>query len=183
MHRHRQHVQRKHTSPAHASSLAAVRPVRYPADRNHARYGYPVAKTPVSRLVRPSSKHDTDGMAVIPSTEPMTANRIAAGSLAILGAASAIPIPLAQLDFAGVINAFNIDSGDSPRALLIIAGVGGFLTILILALAFAGAILALTGAPQARHVLIAAALAGLVTAMPLWIPAGVLIAAAAVMLG
>jgi hypothetical protein len=120
-------------------------------------------------------------MTVIPTREPVTVNRVAAGSLAMLGAASAIP--LAQLDFAGVINAFNIDSGDSPRALLIIAGVGGVLTILILALAFAGAILALIGAPPAQHVLIAAALAGLVTAMPLWIPAGVVIGAAAVMLG
>src|SRR3954451_23473355 len=94
--------------------------------------------------------------------EPLTANRIAAAALATLGAVAAIPIPLAQLDFAGLINTFNIDSGDSPRALLIIA-----------------AALALVGASAARMVLIAAALAGLVTAMPLWIPTGVLIAAAA----
>jgi hypothetical protein len=81
--------------------------------------------------------------------EALTANRIAAGALAALGAASAIPIPLAQLDFAGLFNVFNIDSGDSSRALLVIA----------------------------------AALAGLVTAMPLWIPAGVVIGAAALILG
>jgi hypothetical protein len=115
--------------------------------------------------------------------KPLTANRIAAAALAALGAASAIPIPLAQLDFAGLFNAFNIDSGDSPRALLVIASVGGILTIAVLGLAFVGAGLALSGAPAARNVLIAAALAGFVTAMPLWIPAGVVIGAAAILLG
>ena len=113
----------------------------------------------------------------------MSDNRIPAAALAALGAASAIPIPLAQFDFAGLINAFNIESGDSPRALLIMAGVGGFLTIAVLALAFAGAGLALAGAAIARPLLITAALAGLVTAMPLWIPAGIVIGAAAILLG
>jgi hypothetical protein len=89
---------------------------------------------------------------------------------------------LAQLDFAGLINVFHIDNGDSPRALLVIAGVGGALTIGVLALAFAGAFLAVTGAASGRAVLIAAALVGLATAMPIWIPAGVLIAAAALLL-
>jgi hypothetical protein len=112
----------------------------------------------------------------------LSANRLAAAALAVLGAASAIPIPLAQLEFAGVINVFHIDSGDSPCALLVIAGVAGVLTIGVLALAFAGSFLAATGAASARAVLIAAALAGLVTAMPLWIPAGVLIGAAAIMI-
>ena len=115
--------------------------------------------------------------------ESLPVNRIAAGALAALGAASAIPIPLAQLDFAGFFNVFNIDSGDSPAALLVIAGVGGILTVAVVALAFAGAVLAFTGAPSARKVLVAAALAGLVTAMPLWIPAGVVIGAAALILG
>jgi hypothetical protein len=109
-------------------------------------------------------------------------SRVAAATLAVLGTASAIPIPLAQLDFAGIINVFHIESGDSPRALLVIAGVGGALTFGVLALAFAGAFLAATGAAAARGVLIAAALAGLVTAMPLWIPAGVLIGAAAIVI-
>ena len=113
----------------------------------------------------------------------MTGNRLAAAALAALGAASALPIPLAQLDFAGIMNLFDIDSGDSPRALQVIAGVGGVLTIAVLALAFAGAALAAAGHPAARAVLVAAALAGLVTAMPLWIPAGVVIGAAAVVLG
>jgi hypothetical protein len=115
--------------------------------------------------------------------EQMTGNRLAAAALAGLGAASAIPIPLAQLDFAGIMNVFDIDSGDSPHALRVIAGVGGILTLVVLALAFAGAALAVTGNPAARTILIAAALAGLVTAIPLWIPAGVVIGAAAVLIG
>jgi hypothetical protein len=113
----------------------------------------------------------------------MIGNRIAAAALAALGAASAIPIALAQLDFAGVINVFNIDGGDSPHALILIAGVGGTLTFAVLALAFVGAGLAFAGIAAARDVLIAAALAGLVTAMPFWIPAGVVIGAAALILG
>jgi hypothetical protein len=65
----------------------------------------------------------------------------------------------------------------------VIAGVGGILTIAVIALASAGAVLAFTGSPSARNVLVAAVLAGLVTAMPLWVPAGVVIGAAAVILG
>jgi hypothetical protein len=87
------------------------------------------------------------------------------------------------LDFAGLFNAFNIDSGGSPRALLVVASVGGILTVAVVALAFAGAALALTGAPSAGSILIAASLGGLVTATPLWIPAGVVIGAAALILG
>jgi len=113
----------------------------------------------------------------------VTVNRLAAAALAALGAASAIPIPLAQLDFAGFWNVFDIDSGDSPPALHVIMGVGGVLTIGVLALALVGAALAATGSPAARAVLITAALAGLVTAMPLWVPAGIVIGAAAVALG
>jgi hypothetical protein len=113
----------------------------------------------------------------------MIATRLAAAALAALGAASAIPIPLAQLDFAGFWNVFDIDSGDSPPALHIIMGVGGVLTIAVLALAFVGAALAATGSSASRTVLVAAALAGLVTAMPLWIPAGIVIGAAALLLG
>jgi hypothetical protein len=113
---------------------------------------------------------------------PHSRNRLAAGALAALGAASAIPIPLAQLDFAGFFNAFNIDSGDSPGALRVIAAAGGILTTAVVVLAFTGAVLTLTGARSARTILIAATLAGLVTAMPLWIPAGVVIGAAALIL-
>src|SRR5689334_5196340 len=122
-------------------------------------------------------------MTLTHNTKPLSRNRIAAGALAALGAASAIPIPLAQLDFAGFFNAFNIDSGDSPPALLVIAAVGGVLTIVVIALAVAGAGLAFVGARSARTVLIAAAVAGFVTAMPLWIPSGVVLGAAALILG
>jgi hypothetical protein len=114
--------------------------------------------------------------------QPRSTTRVAASALAALGAASAIPIPLAQLDFAGLINAFNIDIGDSPPALEVLAAISGVLTIAVVAVAFAGAVLAFTGARSARTILIAAALAGLVTAMPLWIPAGVVIIAAALIL-
>jgi hypothetical protein len=113
----------------------------------------------------------------------MSVHRFAAAALAGLGAASAIPIPLAQLDFAGLVDVLHIDNGDSPDALLVIVGVGGALTVGVLALALAGAFLAATGAARARTVLFTAALLGLVTAMPLWIPAGVLIGAAALLLG
>jgi hypothetical protein len=109
--------------------------------------------------------------------------RLAAAGLAAFGAASAIPIPLAQLDFAGLIDVFNIDTGDTPRGLLVMAGVGGVLTCLVLILAFTGVVLTLTGAPAARTVLLVAALAGLVTALPLWLPAAVVLGAAAFLLG
>jgi hypothetical protein len=122
-------------------------------------------------------------MALTRHNESLTISRIAASALAALGAASAIPIPLAQLEFAGVFNVFNIDSGESPRALLVIAGAGGILTIAVIAIAFVGAVLVLTGAPSARKFLLAGALAGMVTAMPLWIPAGVVIGAAALIVG
>jgi hypothetical protein len=122
-------------------------------------------------------------MTLTHTTKPLSPNGIAAGALAALGAASAIPIPLAQLDFAGFFNVFNIDSGDSSRALLVIAAVGGVLTTAVVALALTGAVLAFTGARSARTILIAAALAGLVTAIPLWTPAGVVIGAAALILG
>lgn len=112
-----------------------------------------------------------------------TPQHVAAAALAALGAASAIPIPLAQLDFAGAFNVFNIDHGDTPRAVLVIAAVGGVTTLAVLALAFTGVVLTLTGAPAARSVLIAAAVAGLATAMPLWIPAGLVLGAAALLLG
>jgi hypothetical protein len=111
----------------------------------------------------------------------MTLNRIAAAALAALGAAVAIPIPLAQLDFAGVMNVFNIQSGGSPRGLVVLAAVGGVLTFAVLATALVGAFLAATGARPARAVLLAAAIGGFVTAMPIWLPAGVVIGAAALL--
>jgi hypothetical protein len=113
----------------------------------------------------------------------MSVNRFAAAALAAIGAASAIPIALAQLDFAGLVNAFDIDNGDTPRGVIAMVGVGGFLTIAVIALAFVGAGLAFSGAPSARTLILAAAIAGLVTAFPFWIPAGVLLAVAALVLG
>jgi hypothetical protein len=86
-------------------------------------------------------------MSISHNREALSTNRITAAALAALGAASAIPIPLAQLDFGGLINVFNIDNGDSPRALLVVAGVGGTLPVLVLALALAGSFLAAVGAP------------------------------------
>lgn len=111
----------------------------------------------------------------------MTLNRIAAAALAALGVAVAAPIPLAQLDFAGVINVFNIESGGSPRALVVLAAVGGVLTFAVLTTALVGAVLAARGARPARAVLLAAAVAGFVTALPIWLPAGVVIGAAALL--
>ena len=108
---------------------------------------------------------------------------LAAAAIATFAIAAAIPIPLAQLDFAGLINAFDIHAGDTPDALQALAGVGGALTIIVLGIGLCGAALALAGSPRARNVLIAAALAGLLTAPPLWLPTGMLLGAAAVMLG
>jgi hypothetical protein len=146
-------------------------------------YGYPVDGVSSAGCRRAYRTTTLGAMTISRTREAPSANRIAAAALAALGAASAIPIPLAQLDFAGLINVFNIDHGDSPHALLVIAAVGGMFTFAVLALALTGSFLAATGARSARTLLIVAALAGLVTAMPLWIPAGVLIGAAALLLG
>jgi hypothetical protein len=112
-----------------------------------------------------------------------TPQHVTAAALAALGATCAIPIPLAQLDFAGVFNVFNIDSGDAPQALRVIAGIGAVLTLAVLALAFVGVALVLSGSPLARNVLIVAAVARFATAMPFWIPAGVVLGASATLLG
>jgi hypothetical protein len=146
-------------------------------------YGYPVAGVSSAGCRRSCASTTLGAMKISLTREAPSATRIAAAALAALGAASAIPIPLAQLDFAGLIDVFNIDHGDAPHALLVIAAVGGTLTFAVLALALAGSFLAATGTRSARTLLIVAALAGLVTAMPLWIPAGVLIGAAALLLG
>ena len=108
-----------------------------------------------------------------------TPQSLAAGGLAALGTASAIPIPIAQLDFAGIINTFNIDNGDTPHAVLVIVGVAGILTIGVIGLALAGVVLTLTGSTSAQPVLVTAAVAGLFTAMPGWVPVGILLGAAA----
>src|SRR5262245_25910613 len=110
---------------------------------------------------------------------PDDGRHLLAAALAALGAATAIPLPLAQLDFAGVVDVVGIDHGDTPDALLVAASVGGVLTAGVVLLALAGAVLAAVGAPAARGVLLTAALAGLVTATPLWlVPSGLLLGVA-----
>ncbi|HWM74882.1 MAG TPA: hypothetical protein VNQ53_14130 [Nocardioides sp.] len=111
--------------------------------------------------------------------QPQQPQQLAAASVAFLGAAQAVPIPLAQLDFAGAFNAFNIDHGDSPQALLVMAAVGGVLTCAVIVLAFVGAILLFVGSEHGRPVLIGAAVAGLATAFPLWVPTAVILGVAA----
>ena len=106
-----------------------------------------------------------------------------AAALATLAIAAAIPIPLAQLDFAGAIDVFAIDAGDTPALLRTLAGIGGVLTIAVLAIALAGVLLALGGSHRARDLLIAAAVGGLLTAPPLWVPTGAVLGAAAALLG
>jgi hypothetical protein len=112
----------------------------------------------------------------------MPENRILAAALAAVGAVMAIPIPLAQLDFAGLFNAFDIHHGDAPQALLVMAAIGGCLTVPVIGAALAGACLAFSGAPSARPLLLGAAVAGLVTAMPLWVPTAIVLGAAALVL-
>jgi hypothetical protein len=107
---------------------------------------------------------------------------LTAAGLAALGTASAIPIPLAQLDFAGVINPFHIDHGDTPQSVLVIVGVAGLLTIGVIGLALAGVVLTLTSSTSAQPVLITAAVAGLFTALPGWIPVGIVLGAAALVI-
>jgi hypothetical protein len=110
----------------------------------------------------------------------MFTSRIAAAALAAFGAASAMPLGLAQLDFAGIVNFVGIDEGDTPSGVLVLAGVGGFLTIGFTLLAFIGAALALSGSRWAPELLAVAAIGGLVSALIFWIPAAIAIGAAAV---
>ena len=112
-----------------------------------------------------------------------TSQRLSAAALAAIGVASAIPIPLAGLDFAGVLDIFNIDNGDTPRGVIAIVVVAAILTTGVLALACVGVALAAVGSPAARPVLVVSAVAGVVTAMPAWLPTGVLLGAAAYLLG
>jgi hypothetical protein len=109
--------------------------------------------------------------------------KLAAAALATLAIAAAIPIPVAQLDFAGIVDVFHIDAGDTPHGVRVLAAVGGLLTIGVMGVALGGVALALLGSPAARIVLGAAALAGLLTAPPLWLPTGVVLSAAAMLLG
>jgi hypothetical protein len=112
----------------------------------------------------------------------MTSNRIAAAALAAVAAVGAIPLALAQLDFAGVLNAFDIHASDTPVGVLVLAGVSGFLTFGVLVLALWGVALTLTESPAARNLLVAAAVLGFATALVFWIPAGIMLGAAVLIL-
>ena len=112
----------------------------------------------------------------------MVPTRLVAAALAAFGAAAAIPVALAQLDFAGVVNALDIDAGDTPVALIVLAGVSGVLTLGVVCLALAGAALVLADAPAASRVLTVAAVAGFVSATIFWIAAGICIGAAVAIL-
>jgi len=109
----------------------------------------------------------------------MNQQRFASAALALVGAAMAVPIPLAQIDFAGLVNVFGIDAGDTPTAVLVLAGAGGVATVTVIGLALAGAVLAWRGDSSARAVLGAAAIAGFVTAFPVWFGCGIVLGAAA----
>ncbi len=112
----------------------------------------------------------------------MDGDRLVASLLAALGAASGIPLALAQLDFAGVIDVFGIDHGDVRPGLLVLAATGGALTSCVVAAVVVGVVLSLAGIPAARTVLVAAALAGFASALMLWLPAALAILAAAYLL-
>lgn len=112
----------------------------------------------------------------------MATERLIASLLAAFGAASGIPLALAQLDFAGVIGVFGVDSGDARPGLRVVAAIGGALTLCVVAAVLAGIALCLVGAPSARIVLVAAALAGFASALLLWLPAALAILAAAYVL-
>ncbi len=113
----------------------------------------------------------------------MNGTRLAAAALAALGAASGLPLALAQLDYAGIINLFGVDPGDTPHAVVVLAGIGGVLTLCVIAIALLGAGLCIAGSNTARPLLIAAAIAGFATALMFWLPAGIAIGAGAVLAG
>ncbi len=111
----------------------------------------------------------------------MTTQRLAVSALGIGGATLGIPIGLAQLDFAGILNFVNIDSGDSPTALLVIAGISGFGTLALAAVGLVGGALAFTDLVWARRLLLVAALGGIVSATIFWLAPGVALGAAAML--
>lgn len=101
-----------------------------------------------------------------------------AAALAALGATAGIPLAIAQLDFAGIVDVFRIDA-DLPHAVTVLAGIGGFTTLCVVAATLAGAVLAALRSPAARPWLLACALAGFVTALMPWAPSALAIAGAA----
>jgi hypothetical protein len=108
-----------------------------------------------------------------------TSQRLAAAALAALGVASAVPIPVAGLDFAGILDVFNIDGGDTPRGVTVAVVGASMATIAVLIVACVGIVLTATGSRAARQVLLTAAIAGFATAVFAWLPTAVLLGAAA----
>lgn len=113
----------------------------------------------------------------------MTTDRLIASVLALLGSLGGIPLALAQLDFAGVVNVFEIDHGDVSAGLLVIAGVGGTLTALVVMIGLIGVGLCLAGSALARPLLLVAAVAGFASALLLWLPTALALGAAVHLLG
>lgn len=116
-----------------------------------------------------------------PEISAVESTRLGAAALAALGAASGLPLALAQLDYAGIVNVFGIDHGDGARALVVLAGVGGVLTLCVVVAAFTGAALCVAGSAAAHPLLVAAAVAGFATALMFWLPSAITIGAAAVL--
>ena len=112
----------------------------------------------------------------------MSFPRFAAAALGAFAAATAVPLGLAQLDFADVVTFVGIDHGDTPSGVLALAGVSGVATLVVSAVALAGAALALAEARSARTVLAGAAVAGLLSATIFWIPQAVLLGLASFIL-
>lgn len=100
----------------------------------------------------------------------MDERQFAAAALGFAGAVLAIPIALAKLDFGQLVNVFNIDSSDSPSALVVLAAISGIATLGVAVAAIVGAILALVAPRTAGRVLAGAALSGIVTAQIFWAP-------------
>jgi hypothetical protein len=80
----------------------------------------------------------------------MSVHRFAAAALGAFAAATAVPLGLAQLDFADIVTFLGIDHGDTPAGVLALAGVSGIATLVLSAVALAGAALALTEARSSR---------------------------------
>jgi hypothetical protein len=110
----------------------------------------------------------------------MSVHRFAAAALGAFAAATAVPLGLAQLDFADMVTFVGIDHGDTPAGVLALAGVSGIATLVVSAVALAGA--ALAEARSSRTVLVGAAVEGLFSATIFWIPQAVLLGVAAFIL-
>jgi hypothetical protein len=112
----------------------------------------------------------------------MIGPRALAAALAALGCSAGVPAALAQFDFAGVVNAFGIETDDAPAVLRVVVGISGVVTAVAIATGLIGAVLTLSNTRIATRVLAAAAIVGLFSASVLWLPAGFAITAATLMI-